>query len=192
MKKRDSQLYEINAIGIIPCAAQVASPNQDDRPNQCDVNRAAIDMVVIHNISLPPKQYGGNGITELFTNQLNPDEHPYYADIYTAKVSSHFLIRRDGALIQFVPCAKRAWHAGVSKWKNRERCNDFSIGIELEGCDFEEFEAVQYKVLNALLQSLKNTYPIQYVVGHSDIAPGRKTDPGPFFHWSKVAEKQSN
>ena len=190
MQTQGSQLYEINAHGVVTCAQQVTSPNQDDRPSNDD--SPVIDMVVIHNISLPPKQYGGHGIIELFTNQLNPNEHPYYADIYTAKVSSHFLIRRDGALIQFVPCTKRAWHAGVSKWKSRERCNDFAVGIELEGCDFEAFEAVQYKVLNALLQSLKNTYPIQHVVGHSDIAPGRKTDPGPFFDWDRVIERPSH
>lgn len=191
MNKQASQSYKINAQGILACAEQIRSPNQDERPSPCNtdgtaIDSAIIDMVVIHNISLPPKQYGGNGIIELFTNQLNPDEHPYYAGIYTATVSAHFLIRRDGALIQFVPCTQRAWHAGVSQWEGRERCNDFSVGIELEGCDFEAFEDVQYKVLNALLQSLKETYPIQHVVGHSDIAPGRKTDPGPFFDWDNI------
>jgi AmpD protein len=181
MKKREAPSYCINKQGLADCATQIASPNQDDRPAECH-----IDMVVIHNISLPPKQYGGNGIIELFTNKLNPDEHPYYREIYTAEVSSHFLIRRDGELVQFVPCNKRAWHAGRSKWQNRERCNDFSVGIELEGCDFEAFETAQYKTLNSLLKSLQDTYPIQHVVGHSDIAPGRKTDPGPFFDWAKV------
>lgn len=173
--------YIINQQGTITSAKQINSPNHDDRPNLCDP-----DMVVIHNISLPPRQYDGNGITELFTNQLNPDEHPYYAEIHTAKVSAHFLIRRDGELIQFVPCNKRAWHAGVSQWQQRERCNDFSVGIELEGCDFETFEAAQYATLNKLIASLKETYPIQHIVGHSDIAPGRKTDPGPFFDWTKM------
>ncbi|MEE9332178.1 MAG: 1,6-anhydro-N-acetylmuramyl-L-alanine amidase AmpD [Methylophilaceae bacterium] len=185
MEKLNHQPFSFSQQGSISCGRQVASPNCDDRPDHCD-----IDMIVIHNISLPPKIYGGNGIIELFTNKLNPDEHPYYAEIYTAQVSSHFLIRRDGELIQFVPCAKRAWHAGVSQWQNRESCNDFSVGIELEGCDFEIFEAAQYKTLNALIKSLKEAYPIQHIVGHSDIAPGRKTDPGPFFDWDKVAGKK--
>jgi AmpD protein len=164
----------------------IASPNFDVRP-LIDGNHAAdISLIVIHNISLPPSQYGGNGIIELFTNQLNPDEHPYYAEIYTRKVSSHFLIRRDGELIQFVSCLDRAWHAGVSNWQGRERCNDFSVGIELEGSDFELFEAAQYQTLKSLIASIKQTYPIKGITGHSDIAPGRKTDPGPYFDWSQI------
>ena len=181
MRKQITPTFNINEHGIVTNATQIASPNFDDRPLSC-----TMDMVVIHNISLPPNIYGGNGIIELFTNKLNPSEHPYYAEIYTAKVSSHFLIRRNGALIQFVACTKRAWHAGASKWHDRERCNDFSVGIELEGSDFEAFEDAQYETLNTLLVSLKELYPIQHVVGHSDIAPGRKTDPGPFFDWSKI------
>lgn len=181
MRKQKIPFFKINEQGFVTNAEQVPSPNYDDRPTSCKM-----DMVVIHNISLPPNIYGGNGIIELFTNQLNPCEHPYYAEIYTAKVSSHFLIRRNGALLQFVPCTKRAWHAGASNWLNRERCNDFSVGIELEGSDFERFEEAQYETLNSLLASLKELYPIQHVVGHSDIAPGRKTDPGPFFDWSKI------
>lgn len=161
-------------------AQQIASPNFDVRPE------AEVSLIVIHNISLPPSQYGGNGIIELFTNQLNPDEHPYYAGIYTQKVSAHFLIRRDGSLIQFVSCLDRAWHAGKSVWQCRERCNDFSVGIELEGSDFEAFEAVQYQTLNQLIASLRNRYKIQAIVGHSDIAPERKTDPGPYFDWQKL------
>lgn len=183
MKKLNA--YTINLQGTMTSAKQVSSPNHDDRPSQCDP-----DMVVIHNISLPPRAYGGNGIIALFTNQLNPNEHPYYAGIHTAKVSSHFLIRRDGELVQFVSCNKRAWHAGASQWQHRERCNDFSVGVELEGCDFEAFELVQYETLNHLITSLKETYPIQHIVGHSDIAPGRKTDPGPFFDWSKITSKK--
>lgn len=170
----------INKKGIALGAKQIASPNFDARPSQ------EIDMIVIHNISLPPNIYGGSGVVELFTNQLNPDEHPYYATIHTAKVSSHFFIRRDGELVQFVSCLARAWHAGVSCWQGRERCNDFSVGVELEGSDYEAFEDVQYETLNALLKCLKQTYPIKYIVGHSDIAPGRKTDPGPFFNWQKI------
>ena len=134
--------YAINEAGIATGARFIASPNFDVRPSN------KISMIVIHNISLPPSQYGGNGIIELFTNQLNPEEHPYYAEIYTRKVSAHFLIRRDGELIQFVSCLNRAWHAGASNWQGRERCNDFSVGIELEGSDFETFAPVQYQTLN--------------------------------------------
>ena len=180
LQKIKSQLLQLNALGYVDCATQIPSPNFDARPE------AEISMIVIHNISLPPNEYGGDGIVQLFTNRLNPDEHPYYAEIYTRKVSSHFLIRRDGELIQFVSCLQRAWHAGVSQWQGRERCNDFSVGIELEGSDFEAFEAAQYKMLQSLLNCLKKTYSIQQVVGHSDIAPGRKTDPGPYFEWQKI------
>ena len=172
--------YTINNDGFVTQALQIASPNFDARPDN------EISLIVIHNISLPPSQYGGNGIIELFTNQLNPDEHPYYATIHTYQVSAHFLIRRDGELIQFVSCLNRAWHAGKSNWQTRERCNDFSVGIELEGSDFEAFEAPQYDALNKLVASLKHNYPIQAIVGHSDIAPDRKTDPGPYFDWQKL------
>jgi len=174
-------LLKLNEDGYIETALQIASPNFDTRPENCQIN-----MAVIHNISLPPNEYGGAGIVQLFTNQLNPNEGPYYAEIHTRKVSSHFLIRRDGELIQFVSCLDRAWHAGVSSWQGRERCNDFSIGIELEGSDFEDFEPAQYKTLKSLLKCLKNAYPIQHIVGHSEIAPGRKTDPGPFFNLKKI------
>jgi AmpD protein len=140
----------------------------------------------VHNIILPTGEYGGSGIIELFTNQLDPQAHPYYAGIHQHKVSAHFLIRRDGQLVQFVSCLKRAWHAGVSLWQNRERCNDFSVGIELEGSDFEAFTEAQYASLPTLLAALQLAYPIQAIVGHSDIAPGRKTDPGPFFDWQRI------
>jgi N-acetyl-anhydromuramoyl-L-alanine amidase len=171
----------IDAKGWVSEAVHIASPNFDERPQDCN-----IDMLVLHNISLPPSEYGGNGIIELFTNTLNPEEHPYYAEIYTRKVSSHFLIRRDGQLLQFVSCNDRAWHAGVSKWQERERCNDFSVGVELEGSDFETFETVQYETLETLMNTLKKYLPIKHIVGHSDIAPERKTDPGPYFDWNKV------
>lgn len=138
-------------------------------------------MLVIHNISLPPGQFGGPGIEALFTNRLDPAGHPYYAEIAGLRVSAHFLIRRDGELIQFVPCARRAWHAGASSWRGREGCNDFSIGVELEGSDDTPFEAAQYATLNALITVLKAAYPLTAMAGHSDIAPGRKTDPGPHF-----------
>ncbi len=172
--------YAIDDAGFALNAQFTASPNFDARP----LNE--ISLIVIHNISLPPGEYGGNGIVELFTNRLDPKEHPFYAEIHTQKVSAHFLIRRDGALLQFVSCLNRAWHAGVSNWKNRERCNDFSVGIELEGSDFEAFEAAQYLTLNTLISEVIKKYPIKAIVGHSDIAPVRKTDPGPYFDWSQV------
>ena len=179
--KLKNQPYTINADGFAETATQIASPNFDARPES-----TGIDLIVIHNISLPPSIYAGAGVVQLFTNQLDPNEHPYYAEIYTRKVSSHFFIRRDGELIQFVSCLQRAWHAGVSQWLGRERCNDFSVGIELEGSDYEAFEALQYQTLNKLIASLKNRFPIKQIVGHSDIAPGRKTDPGPHFNWQKL------
>jgi N-acetyl-anhydromuramoyl-L-alanine amidase len=179
--------YAINASGLALNAEFLASPNYDARP--APGGPSAICLVVIHNISLPPGQYGGNGIVELFSNQLNPNEHPYYAEIYAQKVSSHFLIRRHGELLQFVSCLDRAWHAGISNWKGRERCNDFSVGIELEGSDFDPFESAQYQTLKLLIASLKQCYPIQAIVGHSDIAPERKTDPGPYFDWGGIESK---
>jgi AmpD protein len=174
------QNLKFNQDGICPQAQFIESPNYDLRESD-DIN-----LIVIHNISLPPGEYSSNSIIDLFTNQLNANEHPYYAGIAHLRVSSHFLIRRDGHLIQFVPCTKRAWHAGVSSWNGKERCNDFSIGIELEGSDFEAFEPNQYDTLKLLIASLKASYSIQAIVGHSDIAPGRKTDPGPYFNWSEI------
>jgi AmpD protein len=171
----------VEAGGVVSGACQIASPNCDERPPGC-----LAELIVIHNISLPPGEFGGDGVIELFTNRLNPAEHPYYREIHHLKVSAHFFIRRSGELIQFVPCGKRAWHAGVSQWLGRERCNDFSIGIELEGDDETPFEEAQYVTLNGLLAALKEIYPVMAVTGHSDIAPGRKTDPGPCFDWSRV------
>jgi AmpD protein len=172
---------KLDAAGWVVPARHIASPNCDARPDG-----ALPELLVVHNISLPPFQYGGNGIVELFTNTLNPDEHPYYAEIAHLRVSAHFLIRRDGELIQFVPVAERAWHAGVSSWQGRERCNDFSVGVELEGCDHEPFEEAQYQRLIELAQLLKRELPLNAITGHSDIAPGRKTDPGPYFDWARV------
>lgn len=172
---------QINHAGICSNTEFIASTNVDQRPDIHDIS-----LIVIHNISLPPNKYGGDGVIELFCNRLNPEEHPYYAEIAHLKVSSHFFIRRDGQLIQFASCLNRAWHAGQSQWNGRDRCNDFSIGIELEGSDFEPFETVQYQVLNNLIEALKNNYPIKDIAGHSDIAPDRKTDPGPFFDWSRI------
>lgn len=175
--------YQINHAGWAQGAQWIHSPNFDSRSTDLI---AEISLIVIHNISLPPGQYGGDGIIQLFTNTLNPDEHPYYAQIHHHKVSAHFLIRRDGSIIQFVSCHNRAWHAGVSNWLGRERCNDFSVGVELEGSDFEAFEDSQYSSLNTLIASLRQAYPIQAIAGHADIAPGRKTDPGPYFDWNRL------
>jgi AmpD protein len=171
----------IDAQGMASPARHIVSPNCDERPAG-----SSIDLIVIHNISLPPDQFGGEGVVELFTNRLDPEEHPYYREIYQRRVSSHFYIRRNGELIQFVPCTQRAWHAGVSQWQGRERCNDFSIGIELEGCDSQPFEEAQYATLNELIAALRAAYPIRGLTGHSDIAPGRKTDPGPHFDWKRL------
>jgi AmpD protein len=166
----------------MPAARRIVSPNFDARPDG-----EAISLVVVHAISLPPGQFGGDAIARLFTNTLDASAHPYFAAISTQRVSAHFLIRRDGELIQFVSCLQRAWHAGRSSWKGRERCNDFSIGVELEGCDEKHFETAQYERLVGLIESLHTHYPLDAVAGHSDIAPGRKTDPGPCFEWPRLA-----
>lgn len=159
----------------------IASPNCDARPAG-----AAVELAVIHAISLPPGEFGGAGVIELFTNRLDPAAHPYYARIADMKVSAHFLVCRSGEVIQFVPCALRAWHAGISSWRGRERCNDYSVGIELEGTDEAPFEDAQYAALAALVCALRLRYPIADIAGHSDIAPGRKTDPGPHFDWARL------
>jgi AmpD protein len=171
----------IDQAGWLEGAVRVPSPNCDVRPPG-----EIITLVVVHNISLPPGEFGGPGVEALFTNQLDPAAHPYFEKIKDLRVSAHFFIRRDGHLMQFVPCALRAWHAGVSSWQGRERCNDYSIGIELEGTDEAPFTEAQYVSLNQLLSVLRRAYPIAAVAGHSDIAPGRKTDPGPCFDWGRV------
>lgn len=171
----------IDQAGWLEGAVRVPSPNCDVRPPG-----EIITLVVVHNISLPPGEFGGPGVEALFTNQLDPAAHPYFEKIKDLRVSAHFFIRRDGHLMQFVPCALRAWHAGVSSWQGRERCNDYSIGIELEGTDEAPFTEAQYVSLNQLLSELRQAYPIAAVAGHSDIAPGRKTDPGPCFDWGRV------
>jgi AmpD protein len=170
----------IDARGCASRAAHVASPNCDDRPPATPVT-----LVVVHGISLPPGEFGGEAIARLFTNTLDPAAHPAFAEVAALRVSSHFLIRRDGTLVQFVPCARRAWHAGVSTWRGRERCNDFSIGIELEGTDDIPYAPRQYTALVRLTKALRRRYPIADIAGHSDIAPGRKTDPGPAFEWTR-------
>lgn len=176
----------LDVDGVLDGAVQLPSPNCDERPPGM-----AIDLVVIHAISLPPGEFGGAHVASLFRNTLDPDMHPYFAGISGLRVAAHFLIDRRGGLFQFVPCGMRAWHAGVSCWEGRERCNDFSIGIELEGTDDVPFEAVQYAVLDQLLAAVLARYPIAGVVGHSDIAPGRKTDPGPCFDWSRVRRRNA-
>ena len=170
----------VDESGLIEGVRYIASPNCDERPAGC-----AIELLVIHSISLPPGEFGGPGIVELFTGKLNPDAHPYYRELTELRVSSHFVIRRSGEIIQFVPCRGRSWHAGVSSWRGKPRCNDFSLGIELEGTDDSLFEDPQYERLVALTRALQAKYPIADIVGHSDIAPGRKTDPGPSFNWPR-------
>jgi AmpD protein len=165
-------------------AQRLDSPNFGERPSQ-----SQIDLLVIHSISLPPGVYGGHEIEALFTNQLEWDAHPYFAQIRDMQVSSHFVIRRDGGLMQFVSCEKRAWHAGVSHYRGRDNCNDDSIGIELEGLEGELFESAQYDTLSVLCTELVNHYPIAHIAGHEDIAPGRKSDPGAGFDWQLLREK---
>lgn len=170
--------------GLLDAARQLASPNCDERPNG-----VAPALLVIHGISLPPGQFGGPWIDALFTNRLDPQAHPYFAEIHQLRVSAHLLIRRDGSLVQYVPFHRRAWHAGLSSWQGRERCNDFSIGIELEGSDDLPYETVQYTMLQQVVQALRVAYPALAegdIVGHSDIAPGRKSDPGPHFDWPRL------
>lgn len=158
------------------------SPNFDERP----MPGGAVRLIVVHAISLPPDDFSGTAVERFFRNELDSSAHPYFGKIAHLHVSAHFFIRRDGEIIQFVSTAKRAWHAGASAWQGQERCNDFSIGIELEGTDSVPFEAVQYDRLNALNDVIASQSRIEAIVGHSDIAPGRKTDPGPCFEWSRV------
>jgi AmpD protein len=167
--------------GWLHGARACPSPNFGPRPKD-----SGVSLAIVHSISLPPGQYGSDAIERLFTNRLDWDAHPYYQQIRGATVSSHFLIRRDGELLQFVSCEDRAWHAGRSSWQGRENCNDYSIGIELEGLEGELFEAEQYAVLAALLQALAQRYPLQAVVGHEHVSPGRKIDPGPGFDWPQL------
>ena len=171
----------ISQDGIIDVAEFCSSPNFDERPNN-----TSIDLIVIHAISLPAGFYNTQLIKDLFLNCLDPGTDQFLESIKDLKVSSHFLITRKGTLIQFVPTHKRAWHAGISVYKGRENCNDFSIGIELEGCDDEEFEQSQYNSLSRLINFLSKDLQInkQNIVGHADIAPDRKTDPGPLFDWT--------
>ncbi len=171
--------------GLLDAARQCPSPNHDERPDGCTP-----DLIVLHNISLPPYEFGGNWIDKLFTNQLDPTAHPFFAEICHLRVASHLLIRRNGEVVQYVPFHKRAFHAGVSFYRGRERCNDFSIGIELEGTDFVPFTDKQYRQLEVLLPALIKSYPtlsFEHITGHEHIAPSRKTDPGAFFNWQRLS-----
>ncbi len=163
---------------------RIPSPNSDDRPNDCD-----IELVVLHGISLPPGCFGGDEIQALFCNTLDPQAHEYFLELQNLNVSAHLLIDRKGELTQFVSFRRRAWHAGISSFKGRERCNDYSIGIELEGTDSLAYTPVQYKILAEILKLLMMTYPSisrETIVGHCHIAPGRKTDPGEAFDWQHL------
>ena len=191
----NSHLYYINfdsynypmviniKTGLLENCKQCPSPNKDIRPENSTIN-----LIVVHSISLPPGQYGGHAIEDFFQNTLDKNQHPYFEEIDTLNVSSHVLIKRTGEMIQFVPFHERAWHAGKSNYDGRECCNDFSIGIELEGTDTHPFEDKQYRQLDLLITALQRTYPqiSDNITGHSDIAPGRKTDPGTGFDWSQL------
>lgn len=169
--------------GWLRTARHCPSPNHGPRPAG-----ALIDLIVIHSISLPPGVYGGLEVEQLFTNRLDWDAHPYFQQIRGMEVSSHFFIRRDGELVQFVDTDARAWHAGRSAWRGRENCNDDSIGIELEGLEGQTFEAAQYRTLQDLCAQLALRYPIAHIAGHEHIAPGRKQDPGPGFDWAQLQQ----
>jgi AmpD protein len=168
----------LNRQGWLGGCRRSASPNHDARPPGAEPS-----LLVVHSISLPPGEYGGAAIEQLFANRLDPQAHPYFREVAALKVSAHFLVRRDGELVQFVPVGRRAWHAGASRWRGRGRCNDFSLGVELEGLDGAPFEAAQYRALARLVRALRAALPLRHVAAHSDVAPGRKTDPGRGFDW---------
>lgn len=175
----------IKSNGLLADISYHPSPNQDERADAGDITG-----IVIHNISLPPGEFGGGWIDALFLNKLDPTAHPYFEQIADLHVSAHLLLRRDGEIIQYVPFYKRAWHAGVSQWDCRDRCNDFTVGIEMEGCDDQCFEQIQYQQLAQVIVSLCEHYPhlsTQRIKGHQEITLGRKTDPGPYFDWDELA-----
>ncbi len=172
--------------GWWPGASHIESPNADGRPSD-----AGVALVVVHSISLPPGEYGGDDVQALFTNQLDCDAHPYYDALRGLRVSSHFFVRRVGQVTQFVSCDRRAWHAGRSSWRGRSACNDFSIGIELEGLEHTPFDVAQYGALARLLRALGRRYAFDAVLGHEHIAPGRKHDPGNAFDWDLLARLTS-
>lgn len=174
--------FAIDAAGWVAPARHLPSPNQDARPDG-----VRIELLLIHNISLPPGQFGTGDIERLFWNRLDHDAHPYFAALRGLRVSAHFLIARDGALTQFVGCAERAWHAGESVFEGRSRCNDFSLGVELEGTDTLAYTDAQYDVLAQLARTLFAAYPLRAVRGHGDVSAPRKTDPGAAFDWPRLA-----
>ncbi len=174
----------LDAQGWVGGVQHMPSPNCDARPTDCDIS-----LLVIHNISLPPGRFGGRAIEDLFLNRLDPTAHPDFVGIAALRVSAHFLIRRGGQIVQFVSCAQRAWHAGESSLAGRSRCNDFSVGIELEGTDFVAFTSAQYRALARLTTGLRRGLPLRAVRGHEHIAPKRKTDPGPCFDWRRYARQ---
>ena len=167
--------------GLHRGARRVPSPNCDARPAG-----AQVTLLVVHSISLPPGEFGSDAIEQLFTNRLDPAAHPSFAELGSLRVSAHFLVRRDGELVQFVPLDKRAWHAGVSSWRGRARCNDFSVGVELEGTPEHAFAEAQYEPLENLIRALRSSLPLREIAAHSDVAPGRKTDPGDRFDWPRL------
>jgi len=186
-----SCLFKVDkATGLLDRARFCASPNHDDRPDTSDPT-----LVIIHGISLPPGQFGGSEVEDLFTNRLDWDAHPFFDEIRGLEVSAHLFIRRDGSMIQFVPFTKRAWHAGASCFRGRATCNDYSIGIELEGADETPYDDRQYPVLQGVIRALCAAFPRltpRELAAHSDIAPGRKTDPGPAFDWFRLYDGLGN
>ena len=176
-----ARALEGGTAGWIAGARRVPSPNCDSRPPG-----ASVDLVVLHSISLPRGRYGGDAIERLFTNRLDAAAHASFGGLAGLRVSAHFLVRRDGALLQFVPLEARAWHAGASRWRGRGHCNDFSVGVELEGTDDGEFAAAQYECLARLLKELQQRLLVREIAGHSDVAPGRKSDPGAGFDWPRL------
>jgi AmpD protein len=184
MRTAPQSFHIDTATGVVTPCRQVASPNHDERPPG-----VSAELIVVHGISLPPGEFGGPWIDQLFTNTLPSDAHPYFAGIAQARVSAHLLVRREGSVVQYVPLQRRAWHAGVSSYLGREKCNDFSIGIELEGTDDSAYTPAQYAALSGLVAALCAAYPQlspARLTGHSDIAPGRKTDPGASFDWTRL------
>jgi N-acetyl-anhydromuramoyl-L-alanine amidase len=185
LNNQSTGIEGIDAAGWLLEVTRAPSPNYNARPLGI-----AVELVVVHSISLPPGEYGGDAVLDFFGNRLDCNAHPYYAGLRGVEVSAHCFIRRDGQLIQCVSFDDRAWHAGVSRWNGRERCNDYSIGIELEGTDLEPFTDVQYARLRALMGALRTRYPLRAVVGHSDVAPARKSDPGVGFDWRRLSESR--
>lgn len=175
------------ADGWLAGIRRIVSPNQEARPAD-----AQVSLVVIHNISLPPDDFSGDRVEQFFANRLDPNAHPYFATIAGLRVSSHFLIRRSGRVVQFVACDQRAWHAGKSTWQGRDDCNDYSVGIELQGNDVLPYSKSQYQSLWALIDALRARYPINAVAGHCHVAPGRKTDPGAVFDWAALSRRYPN